>query len=108
MCHSFRTLPTCRTLLIGRTSGAARHPSLSHLCNSISVPNSAPAGARRILAPASHGLFTNPAIARLEASDIDETLVTDKVYVNVTLLASARVKIVSVAKMLASAILDTN
>ena len=47
-------------------------------------------------------------MARLEASDIDEILVTDTMYVNVTRLASARVKIVSVAKILASAILDTN
>ena len=62
------------------------------------------AGAKRIFVFASHGIFSGPAASRLEASDIDEVLVTDSLHVNETKLVGARVKVISVAKLLAQVI----
>jgi ribose-phosphate pyrophosphokinase len=61
-------------------------------------------GARRIVAVASHGVLSGPAIARIEASPISEVIVTDSIQLSAAAKACGKVKQVSLAKLLGEAI----
>lgn len=64
------------------------------------------AGAERILCFATHALFSNNAVLRLDGSAIDEVVVTDSIYHAPSELQTTRVKIttLSIAPLLAEAI----
>jgi len=62
------------------------------------------AGARRIVAAAAHGLFSDGAISRLKRSPIDLTVVTDSVGVSYKAETENHIQVVSVSQLLANAI----
>jgi ribose-phosphate pyrophosphokinase len=62
------------------------------------------AGAPAVLACATHPVLSGPAIARLEASGIDELIVTDTVPLSEAARRVARIKVLSVAPLLGEAI----
>ena len=61
-------------------------------------------GAVAIFAAASHGLFSDPALERITKSVINELIVTDTVNIRPEALKSPKIKVVSVAPLLAEAI----
>jgi ribose-phosphate pyrophosphokinase len=61
-------------------------------------------GAGDIYVCATHGLFTGPAIERLEAAPIVECVITDSVPCAVANTEGSKIKMVSVARELAEAI----
>lgn len=65
------------------------------------------AGASHVIAAATHGLFSDPALERLEASPIDQLLVTDSVPLEQPrLVLGDRLQEISVAPLLARAICE--
>jgi len=62
------------------------------------------AGAERVLAAASHGVLSGPAIDRISKSVIEELVVTDTIPVSKENQEKARVAVVSCAPLLAEAI----
>ncbi|OGE31586.1 hypothetical protein A2631_00425 [Candidatus Daviesbacteria bacterium RIFCSPHIGHO2_01_FULL_44_29] len=61
-------------------------------------------GAKKILACATHGLFSGPALERIQASEIEQVLVTDTIAPTEAVTAHKKIKVVSVAPLLAEAI----
>lgn len=61
-------------------------------------------GAKSVRALATHGLFSSPAIQRINESMLMEVFVTDSISPTKEVLAEKKIKIVSVAKLLAEAI----
>jgi len=61
-------------------------------------------GADTVLASATHAVFSGPAVRRIEASPIQEVVVTNSVPVNDS--CCSKVKCLSVAEILAEAILS--
>lgn len=61
-------------------------------------------GARSICAAATHGLFSNPAMERIEKSALEQIFVTDTVPLKKDVLQSPKIKVASVAPLLAEAI----
>lgn len=61
-------------------------------------------GARRVIVAATHGLFSNNAISLIEESPIEQVVVTDSIAPTPDVLKSPKIKIVSVAPILATAI----
>jgi ribose-phosphate pyrophosphokinase len=61
-------------------------------------------GARRIVAYASHAVFSGPAIERITASDIDQVVVTNTIPLSAAAIASGKIHAVSVAPLIAEAI----
>ncbi|MGC9529684.1 MAG: ribose-phosphate diphosphokinase [Candidatus Bipolaricaulaceae bacterium] len=62
------------------------------------------AGARRVYAACSHGLFTGDALDYLEDSCLQKVLVTDTIAHDERVIRHARVEVVTVAQLLADAI----
>ena len=62
------------------------------------------AGAKSVRASATHAVFSGPAIERIEKSCIDEVVVTDSIPLRAEARASTKIKVLSVAKLLAKAI----
>ena len=62
------------------------------------------AGARRVLAAATHGVLSGPAIERLQASDLERLIVTDTLPVSQEKRERGRIDVVSCARLLAEAI----
>jgi ribose-phosphate pyrophosphokinase len=62
------------------------------------------AGAPAVLACATHPVLSGPAIARLEASAIDELIVTDTIPLSEAARRVARIKVLPVAPLLGEAI----
>ena len=62
------------------------------------------AGARRILASASHGVLSGPAIERIEKSPLSKLIVTDSMPLAKEKLASGKIVVLSIAELLARAI----
>jgi ribose-phosphate pyrophosphokinase len=62
------------------------------------------AGAARVLACAVHGVLSGPAIERIEAAPLDELLVTNTIPLTGDRLNCAKVKVLSVARLLGQAI----
>src|SRR5688572_1915153 len=67
-------------------------------------------GARRVVACASHGVFSGPALQRIEESPLDEVVVTNSIPRKPESLSSKKIKYLSIAKLLAEAIrrIDAN
>ena len=61
-------------------------------------------GANRIVACASHGILSGPAISRIAASPLTEVVVTDSVPLSAEASACGKIKQISIAKLLAEAI----
>lgn len=61
-------------------------------------------GAKSVRAAATHGLFSNPAIERIDKSPLEEVFVTDSIYPKEEILKNKKIKVVSIAKLLAEAI----
>lgn len=61
-------------------------------------------GAKSVSAVATHGLFSDPAPERIAKSSLDRIFITDTVPLTKDMLNNPKVKIVSVAKLLAEAI----
>lgn len=61
-------------------------------------------GAKNIFAAATHGLFSYPAIDRINKSAIDQIYITDTVPLSDQILSSKKFSVVSVAPLLAEAI----
>jgi ribose-phosphate pyrophosphokinase len=61
-------------------------------------------GAKRVVAVASHGVLSGPAIERIDASPLSEVIVTNSIQLSAAAKACSKVKQVSVAKLLGEAI----
>jgi ribose-phosphate pyrophosphokinase len=61
-------------------------------------------GARRVVACATHGVLSGPAVERIVASPLEEVVVTDTMPLSPAAKASGKIKQLSVAKLLAEAI----
>jgi ribose-phosphate pyrophosphokinase len=61
-------------------------------------------GAKSVKAAVTHGLFSPPAMERIEESALEEIYVTDSVNLREEILKNKKIKIVSVADLLAKAI----
>ncbi len=61
-------------------------------------------GAKAVFACATHGVLSGPAIERINASDIEEIVLTDTIPANSDGVATSKVRILSVAELLAEAI----
>jgi ribose-phosphate pyrophosphokinase len=61
-------------------------------------------GATRVVACATHGVLSGPAIQRISDSPIDEVVVTDTIPLSDAAKACAKVKQVSIARLLGEAI----
>jgi ribose-phosphate pyrophosphokinase len=61
-------------------------------------------GARKIVAVATHGVLSGPAVERIDASPLSEVVVTDTMPLPVLAKASPKIKQVSVARLLGEAI----
>lgn len=61
-------------------------------------------GAKSVIAAITHGLFNSPALERIDNSTIEQIIVTDTVQAREDVLKNKKVKIVSVAPLLAEAI----
>ena len=61
-------------------------------------------GAKRIVACASHGIFSGPAVQRIAESPLDEVVVTDTVPLSDHAKACSKIKQVSIARLLGEAI----
>lgn len=66
------------------------------------------AGARHIILVATHGIFSGRAKERLDESHIDEIIVTDTIPLPPAHLRSKKIKVVSVAHLIADAIARTH
>lgn len=65
-------------------------------------------GAKEVWAFATHGLFSGGALEKFAASSIDRIFTTDSVYHDPAELKAAKVEVISVAELLASAIKRTH
>jgi ribose-phosphate pyrophosphokinase len=67
-------------------------------------------GARRVVACATHGVFSGPAIQRIEESPLDEVVVTDSIPASKDGKRSTKIRYLSIARLLAEAIrrIDAN
>jgi ribose-phosphate pyrophosphokinase len=67
-------------------------------------------GARRVVACASHGVFSGPALQRIEESPLDEVVITNSIPRKPESFGSKKIKSLSIAKLLAEAIrrIDAN
>lgn len=61
-------------------------------------------GAIRVLAAATHGVLSGPAVERIVASKLDKVIVTDTIPLSAAAIASGKIEQVSVAELLAEAI----
>jgi len=61
-------------------------------------------GARQVYAYATHAVLSGPAVERIAASPIEEVVVTDTIPLRPAALASGKIEVVSVARLLAEAI----
>ena len=72
------------------------------LCNAAKALHIA--GATRVIACATHGVLSGPAVKRLEESDIEQVIVTDSIPLPENAKGSKKYVVVSVANLLAEAI----
>lgn len=65
-------------------------------------------GAERVLAYATHAIFSGSAIERINASDIDQVVVTDSIPLSEAAKQSPRIRVVSIAGLLAETLRRIN
>jgi ribose-phosphate pyrophosphokinase len=61
-------------------------------------------GARRVVACATHGVFSGPAAQRLEASPLEEVVVTNSIALSEEAAACKKIRQLSIARLLGEAI----
>jgi ribose-phosphate pyrophosphokinase len=61
-------------------------------------------GARRVVACATHGVLSGPAVQRIEQSPLDEVVVTNSIPLSEEARASKKIKVLSIARLLGEAI----
>jgi ribose-phosphate pyrophosphokinase len=61
-------------------------------------------GAKEVYACCSHGVLSGPAIERINASQIQQLVITDSVPLRDNALACEKIKVLSVAKLFGNAI----
>jgi len=61
-------------------------------------------GARRVVAYATHSVFSGPAIQRIDESELDQVVVTDTIPLHASAAESAKIEQISVAPLIAEAI----
>jgi len=61
-------------------------------------------GAKSVCAAATHGIFSGPAMQRINDSELEKVYITDTVPLNKEVLKNPKIKVISVAKLLAEAI----
>jgi ribose-phosphate pyrophosphokinase len=61
-------------------------------------------GAKRVVAVATHGVLSGPAVQRIQDSPLDEVVVTNSIPLSDEALASKKIKTVSIARLLGEAI----
>jgi ribose-phosphate pyrophosphokinase len=61
-------------------------------------------GARRVVACATHGVLSGPAVQRIEASPLEEVVVTNSIFISEEARASKKIRVLSVARLLGEAI----
>jgi ribose-phosphate pyrophosphokinase len=61
-------------------------------------------GARSVIADASHGVLSHPAVERINASPLEEVIITDTIPPRADILACKKIKVCSVAKMVGEAV----
>jgi ribose-phosphate pyrophosphokinase len=61
-------------------------------------------GARRVVACATHGVLSGPAVQRIEASPLDEVVVTNSIALSPQAKACKKIRTVSIARLLGEAI----
>jgi len=66
------------------------------------------AGAMRVLATCAHGVLSGPAVERIGASALDRLIITDSIAPRAEVLAENKIKVVSVAELMAEAIRRTH
>jgi ribose-phosphate pyrophosphokinase len=62
------------------------------------------AGARRVFAAATHAVLSGPAIQRIEASKLEEVVITDTIPLSQAAIDTGRFKVLTVARLLGEAI----
>jgi ribose-phosphate pyrophosphokinase len=67
-------------------------------------------GAKRVVACASHGVLSGPAVQRIEESPLEEVVVTNSIPLSPEAQASSKIKTISVAPLFCEAIrrIDSN
>ena len=66
------------------------------------------AGARRVISCATHGVLSGPAVKRIAESQLDTVITTDTIAPSAAVLANPKIRIVSVAGLIAEAIRRTH
>ena len=66
------------------------------------------AGAKRVLATCTHGVLSGPATERIAASELDVLIITDTIAPRAQVLAQKKIRVVSVATLIAEAIRRTH
>ena len=61
-------------------------------------------GARRVVACASHGVLSGPAVQRIEESPLEEVVVTNSILASEEAQASKKIKFLSIGRLLGEAI----
>jgi ribose-phosphate pyrophosphokinase len=61
-------------------------------------------GAKRVVAVATHGVLSGPAVQRIQDSPLDEVVVTNSIPLSDEARASKKIKTVSIARLLGEAI----
>jgi ribose-phosphate pyrophosphokinase len=61
-------------------------------------------GARAVFACASHGVLSHPAIERINASPLEELIITDTISPRPEVRSCSKVKVLSVARLLGEAV----
>jgi ribose-phosphate pyrophosphokinase len=61
-------------------------------------------GARRVVACATHGVLSGPAVSRIESSPLDEVVVTNSIQLSPQAKACKKIRTVSIARLLGEAI----
>jgi ribose-phosphate pyrophosphokinase len=61
-------------------------------------------GARRVVAVATHGVLSGPAVQRIEESPLDEVVVTNSILPSEEAKSSKKIKFLSIARLLGEAI----
>jgi ribose-phosphate pyrophosphokinase len=61
-------------------------------------------GARRVVAVATHGVLSGPAVPRIEQSALEEVVVTNSIQLSEEASASPKIKTISIGRLLGEAI----
>ena len=66
------------------------------------------AGARRVIASCTHGVLSGPALQRIREGELDRLIITDSIAPRTDILAESKIRVVSVADLMAEVIRRTH